>query len=623
MARRSDSDVLTDTDSYQTADEEDQPGLDEADVDALQDATPHTSVPPKHADRDRHSDSSGGESESSSSSSADEDDRNIDDRLTAPQGELEKRRESYQFAVSKSGGLIPDDEDAVCDLDPEEFHHERSCDEDASSQSEDDDDVPCDLDPREFSHPSSVQPAVMLSSELDVTSTTVVEGGRAVSDDEKTRSEVSEEDPFTGPLEALNLSYENHPGEVCVTERHESIVEGNLLPTIIIHSPTEKTLATDRGECIMHRSAVRSILDFSRIPQQSPLSMAVGNVQMPTDHESGSFLSRDSSEDGEQVFTRHSDFGKDEEQLPIVEAVVCETTELIRAKLIEAAYAWEDPYTYYENYEANLSSSPEKMVNFSLEEIHFSLEDTVPLPDYASTSSSSDSSSEAEDDVADDSDMPVCRTDRSPTPDYNTLSPISEQDQEFRFDVDGPSKPELQTEVYKFTEEINTVDDIGDYRTNQPLSFERQGSQRFAKPSQHNVVTSEPVITELVDEDMTAEYQPRDVDTSNTLELMTCSAELVQQGRGSFSVPEQQYRTGMESVPVMLPAADKRASETNVLSTDQPTRIETLGRRKRTADRSVLMPYFSVVHYIHYTYIHCIPKLVTPLASITLNSVCS
>jgi len=603
MARKSDdcsSDVLTDTDSYQTADDDDQPvspGLDDADVDALGNTPRVSGLKCSDHDADRQQDSSG---ESESSSSLEEDDRNNEkaaaghSRLAARQGEPEKRRKSYQFAVSKSGGLIPDtnDDDVVCDLDPEEFHHQHvetsdSCDEDSGSRSED---VPCDLDPREFSHPSvrSTQLTMPVNSNFvaDLVTSTVEEG-KAMSNEEKhSNSEVSEDDPSEA-LSALSMGR----SEVRVTERHESVVEGNLLPTIVIASPTQKTLDTDRHEWIVHQCAKRVVLDLSDVLQQLPSLTAVGDVEKLSSRVSTSFLYKDSRGDNEQVAAVLSDTSKNEELLPIVEAVICETTELIRAKLIETVALWEEPYM---DDDINLSSSPEK-------ESHYPFEESVPAPDYDLSTSSSDTSSEAGADVAVDSDThsdtPVCRTDRSPTPDYNTLSPVFEQDREIFFEVGGHSKPDLLAEVQKpadsRSEEIKVGDEVDDYGANhQPLLFERKGSQRFSKPIHRSAVILEPKVTELVNKDKTAECEQKDADISDTREL-TQSAELTQHSEDLCKAPEQ-YRSGTESAPVVIPANDKDVSKTHIPSVDQPTLYSTLGhtsyKKKRTAKRSVIIP---------------------------------
>ena len=564
------SDATTDTDSYQTADDSDEPispALDDAGVNDTQSSTRPVSVV-KDPDGD------------ADSSSEEDDKKKVNEdqlRYKARQGETEKRRDSYQFAISEYGRMIPD-HDVVCDLDPAEFHHEHvrtdSSDEDSDSHSEDEF---CDLDPTEFSHPSTVPTQLT----MPLNSVFVLNDGTSTV--EHGNGEVFVDDPLQGSSEASGVH-----SEMCATERHESVIEGNILSTIIIPSPTEKTLDADHREWIMHRSDKRAVLDFSHVLEQLPSLTTVGNDKKLTSHVFTSLLYRDFAEGSKQVRATLSDTNEDRESLPIVEAVVCETTELISAKLIDSAALWKESYMYDV---LNLSSSPEK-------EGHYPFEENVPSPDYDSSTSSSDTSSEAGDDVAVDSDMPACRTERSPTPDYNTLSPIFEQDSEFRFDVGEHSELDLR-KVYKATDSSSSkeirVDDVDDFNASLPLLFERKGSQRFSKPVHRSAVTLKPMPVEQVDEDKIAEYQQKEDYVPVTFEQAK-SVELMQK---DLCKTQEWPRSGMEAAPVVFASNDKGMPETHIPSTDQPTVYSTLGqiteKKKRTAKRSVAVLRFTVV----------------------------
>lgn len=578
------SDAATDTDSYQTADDSDEPvspALDDAGVDDKQRSTRPVSRL-KYPDGNADSSSSLSEEDVSKKVSKDQ------LRLEARQAESEKRRRSYQFAISECGRMIPD-HDVVCDLDPAEFHHEHvrldSSDEDSDSRSEDEF---CDLDPIEFSHPSMVPTQLT----MPLNSVFVVNDGtntvEHVSDEEKrSNSEVFAENPLKISSEASGIH-----SKMCATERHESVIEGTILSTIIVPSPTEKTLDADRREWIVRRSDKRVVLDFSHVLEQLPSLTTVGNDKKLTSHVFTSLLYRGSAEDNKQVPARLLDSNEDKEPLPIVEAVVCETTELISAKLIDSPALWKESYMYDD---LNLSSSPEK-------ESHYPFEENVPSPDYDSSTSSSDTNSEAGDDVPVDDDVPACRAERSPTPDYNMLSPIFEQESEFRFDVGERSELDL-IKVYKPADSSSSneirVDDVEDFNASLPLLLERKGSQRFSKPVQRNAVTLKPTAVERVDEDKTAEYQQKDDHVPVTYEQAQ-SVELTQK---DLCRTQEWHRSGMESPPVVVfPSNDKGMSETHIPSTDQPTVYSTLGRisekKKRTAKRSVAMLRCTVVYEV-------------------------
>lgn len=546
MAGKSDSDVLSDTDSYQTADDDDllmSVGLDDADDDTPR-STAHVSGL-KYCDQnaERQQDSS---EEFGSSSSSEEDDVHTDQKVGEDHWrhafrrcESEKRRNSYQFAISTSRVLTPntDEDNVVCDLDPREFHHEHvemsdRSDEESDSHSED---VLWDIDPREFSHPSIQPTQLTMPQNSDfivkhVTSTE--EDGREVSDEEnQSDSEVSEADPLEGPPESLSPLSKGHTD---VTERHESIIEGDVLPTIVILSPTEKVLDTDHREWIVRQSAARATFDLSVLLEQLPSLTAAEN----------------------------------KERLPIVRAVVSETTELIRAELIDTVASWVKPYIYDD---LNLSSSPEK-------ESHYPFEENFPAPDYDSSTSS-----EADTDVAVDSDISidVCN-DRSPTPDYNTLSPIVEKDQEFPFDFSERSKPDI-SDVHKSadcrSDATKVSDDFDDRSASQPLSFERKGSQRYSKAVHPNAVPLEPELSEMGD----AAFEQKDADVSDAFDQAHFT-ELMQKDPCKA---EEQYRSGTDS------ANDEGLSKALIPSADQSSRFSNLGRssyvRRRTGKRSVVI----------------------------------
>jgi len=536
------SDVLTDTDSYQTADDDDQrvsPGLDDADVDPLTGTVRATEL---RCPADQQQDSS------------EEDDIADCRKQRGCQSEPEKRRRSYQFAVAKSGRLILDtnDDDVVCDLDPVEFHHRPfyKCRAGSDRRSED---VPCDLDPREFSHPSmQTTQSTMVDSNIVVKHTTsTIEDIKSMTDERmQSNSEVFEDDPRKWPSEALSLLSKGH-SEVCVTERHESIVEGNVLPSIVILSPTVKTFVTDHREWIVRQSTKRAMFDFSLVADQLPSFTAVRNVDKISNQTSTSFLYGDSPED-EHFSTRLSNTDKNKESLPIVEAEVHESTELIYARLIETAALW-DPFVYDD---ANLSSSPEKV-----------FEGSVPFPDY----DSSPSSSEAEADItADDdiySDTAPFRADRSPTPDYDVLSPICEQDMEFHFDDDEQPEPELSAEVHSRFTDVEVGDD--------------------------DAATLEPAFTK-VDEDENTENKRKDADISYASEL-TQTGELTQCSTGYYGA-QGQYSSVVESAPVVIAAnklgmLSQSQSKAHTSAADQSSLYSSLGsssdKRRRTGKRSV------------------------------------
>jgi len=562
----------SDTGSYQTADDED---------DSLTVREPDLQHPVDDTDEQQDI------SEFESSSSSEEDDSRISKNVTVDHKRLpvrrtepEKRRNSYQFAISKSGVLTPDPNDDLVDyddLDPVEFHHQHQdvqksdiSDDNSESHSEEF----FDLDPKEFMHRDLMQQPTQLTNVVqDITST---EYGVRRSDEQKqSDSEVFEDDGHEEPLAALGLLSRGHS---VVTERREIVVKGNALPTIKIPSPTWKTLVTDRREWIVRQSVKRAV--FSVAPEQLPLLTAVGNVVKPTNHLlSTSILYKVSPEDDKQVPTRLSDINK--ELLPVVEAVVHETTELIRAKLVEPAALWE-PFMYDE---MALSSSPEKENSYSFEE-------RVPSPDYDLSASSSDTGSEAGADVAveDDihPDMLPCRIDRSPTPDYNLLSPIFE-DKEFHFDTNEHSKQESSAEVQTgFADgrhdEIE-VDDLDKFECSgsQPLLLARK--ERFAKPVDHSASTLEPALAEQTDEDDNMECEREDADVSSSFE-QTQSAELTQPSKDSYNAGEK----GM---------LWQSQSKTRISSADQRTLYATLGssseKRRRTAKRSVVIQCCTVL----------------------------
>ena len=578
-------DVLSDTDDYQTADDEERNISADADVDPLHSALQVRDLQHPVHDAETRQDSS--EFESSSSSSEDDDghsdEKVTDDRPRLPRrrSEPEKRRKSYEFAISKSRGLIPDvnDDDVVSDLDPFEFHHKQIqktdlCDEDSDRYS---DCVPVDLDPREFSHPSTRQPAplTVLNSNM------VVKDGKSQRDREKR----SNSERFEGSLHQEALQLSKGCNVACFTERHESVVEGNLLPTIVIPSPTEKILDTDRQEWFVLRCTKRAVFDFSLALEHLQLFTAGESEDVDEFPSQLSTSVRVSAEDEKRVPAGLYDDNSNIRPLPIVEAMVCETTELIRARLVKTATLWES----FQFDDMNLSSSPEKYSDYPFEA-------GVPYPDYGSSMSSpSDTNSEAGDDVAVDADVrydtPGRHSDRSrsPTPDYDVLSPICEQGMEFG------SEPEPAAEVH-----INSADELNDevkvdgyvkkFHARQPLFLARKGSQRFSKSVQHSVSTVEPALAEQADESEAVERE-QDADVS---------FEPKQHIEDSCETLEH-YRTGVETAPAVLPLNDKGIlwqgqAKSQVSSGDQPNLYATLGsssdKRKRLTKRSVMMYCF-------------------------------
>ena len=554
---------LSDADSYQTADDDDQPSAWRVTVDDAKQQLP----------------TDGSEYESSSSSQ-DDDDSDADEkvtenrsRLSGRRGDQENRRKtSYQFAVTEFGDLMrdTDDDEVVHDLDPVEFHHEHV---QTSQKSDEDCDMFCDLDPREFSHPST-QLTQFTRINMTINSNVVVkytssstEDGKSGSDEQKRcNSEVFEDDPHEGPLDALSFLSRGH-SEVSSTERHESTVEGSVLPTIVIRSPTEKTLVTDHREHIVRRCTKRAVF----VPEHLQPFIAVGNGQL-TNHVLTSVLHRCPPESEELASARLSSAEKDKEPLPVIEAVVSEETELICANVISTA---DD--------DANFSSSPEK-------ESHYPFEEGIPSPDYGSSTSSSDTGSEADADVAVDTDValdddiradtPPPRAHRSPTPDY-MLSP--ERGMEFGKLADVES------------DEIEEVDGVNEEFRYDPsrLSFARAGSQRFPKAVHHRTVTLESALPEQADEDRSMEYDQNSAHISNAVEPTHTVASLY--SRDSYRAREQ-YRAGIESAPVTFSPNEQGMFDQNQLNTrtasaDKSTIYNTLGQNKkrRTAKRSVVV----------------------------------
>lgn len=541
------SDVQTDTDSYKTADDDDQP--------VSRDDLLNTELRTRVLDGSHLHDSS--ELDSSSSPEEDNGYSNEKDAVDCPKQPIrrtksEQRRKSYQFAVCKSGDLIQDsnDDGIFYDLDPVEFHHEHRqvCD-----RYNEDSDVPCDLDPREFSHPST---------QKTVQNSTVVEGDKCRSDrEQQPNSEVTECDLYEGR------------GKLHSVERCESIVEGKLLPTIIIHSPTEKTLATDHRERIVHQSVERTVFSLSLLLKHAPLYTAAGCDDKLT-HEISRPLIR-CPEDEERLCV-----GKNYKPLPIMEAVIRETTELIRARLIESGVLW-DPDIYEDT---NISFSPERESEFSLETI-------VPSPDYDFSVASSDSSYDADaDDVAlignIHRDTPPHRTDRSPTPDYDV--PSLNFNAEFQFEAGSYTGPEIAAEVQPYSADSGY--DVTKVNNDVYESSVRQsGSQRFSNSVHHHgAVTVESSLTKQTFEDEAFEHEQKYDDVYDDFEPIHSFKD---SGR-----TQQQYRSGLESAPVMLPSTDKGVllptqTKTHVPPGDQPPGdlYATLGhdKKRRTAKRSV------------------------------------
>ena len=566
MAEKSES-SLSDADSYQTADDDDQPSTWQVPVD------------------DAKEQQDGSEYESSSSSSRDEDDSDTDEKVTEGHSrlprrciDLEKRRKaSYQFAVTESGDLVrdTDDDDVVHDLDPREFHHRHK---QKSRRSDEDSELVDDLDPLEFMHSStqemhsSIQETHVTSINMTInanvlvnvqlTSTGSAEDDKSRSDEQRWyNSEVFVDDPPEGPLDAaVSLLHRGH-SEMSSTERHESTIEGNVLPTIIIRSPTEKTLVTDRREHIVRRCTKRAVF----IPEHLLPFIAVGNGQL-TNQVLTSVLHRYPPDNEELVPARRSSTEKDKETLPVIAAVVSEKPDIVHAKLISSSDLWEQyPDT-------NLSSSPEKGS-------HYSFEEGEPYPDYGSSTSSSDTGSEAEADVAvgDDihSDTPPHRTDRSPTPDYMP-SPISERGTEFGKLADGERA------------EIEEVDDVKEEFERDPShSFARRGSQRFPKPVHHPI--SEPALPQQADEDKTMEYDQNNAELSNAIAL--------KQSIDSMRDPcwaHEECRAGMEPAPVAFSQNEQGMFDKSGLNTRTSSAhiYNTLGsqkKRRRTGTRSVVI----------------------------------
>ena len=567
-------DVLTDTDSYQTADDDDRNISTDADVDPLTLQVPDL-IHPVH-DAERQEDSSDSESSSSSEDDESRTDEKVTDgrvRLPSRRSEPEKRRSSYQFAISTCDRLTPDvnNDEVVSDLDPVEFchHHVQEtdrCDEDSDQYS---DCVPVDLDPREFTHPS------MQSVQL-----TVLNHKIAVDDKDQcglqnqSNSEPSEASLHEGPSEALQLSI--GCSKVCSTERRESVVEGHLVPTIVIPSPTEKILDTDHQEYVVHRCSKRAMFDFSLALKHLAL-FAVGVNEVPLSSQM-STLVRDFPGDEKQVPTRLYDANGNDEPLPVVEAIISESTELIRARLIKTAALWES----FQYDDMNLSSSPEKYSGYPF--------DTgVPPPDYEpfTSSSSCDTSFEAGDDVAVEgdihSDEPSHHLDRSrsPTPDYDMLSPIYEQDMAFAFDSSGHTELEHAAAVHtNITGEVNDRNDAKEFERHNvhTLLFARKGSQRFFKQVQGSTVTAEPALTEQADESEAVGSE------QNAGVAISCETQ-------------EHYPSGMETAPVVMSSNSKSMlwqsqAKAQVSSGDQPNLYATLGssseKRRRISKRSVI-----------------------------------
>ena len=581
------SDVLTDTDSYQTADDDDRNISTDADVDPLISAlqVPDLQHPVDNAERRQ------GSLEFESSSSSEEDDSRTDIKVTADDQKLqsrrsepEKRRRSYQFAISTSERLTPDvnDDDVINDLDPVEFRHHHMQETGRGDEESDtySDCLPDDLDPREFTHPSMQPPQLTLLNQ-----NIVVDGKARHGLQNHSNTGLSKASLHEGSSEALQLS--NGCSEVCCTERHESVVEGNLLPSIIIPSPTEKILDIDHQECFVVRTTKRVMFDFSLALQHLPLFIA-GEKEVQLSSQA-STLVRDSPGGEKRVSTILCDGNGDDEPLPVVEAIISETTELIRARLIETAALWES----FQYDDMNLSSSPEKYSGYPF--------DTgVPPPDYEpfTSSSSCDTSFEVGDDVAAEADVhsdePSHNVDRSrsPTPDYDMLSPIYEQDMAFTYDSSGHTESDQAAAVRaNFTvgevhddrnDEIRVHNDVKEFgrHVGQPLLLARKGSQRFSKPVQRSAVTVEPELTEQADEDEAKECEQNDG--------VVISGEM----------HEERHRSDVETAPVAVSANDRGTlwqsqAKSQMSSGDQPNVYTTLGstsdKRKRISKRSVVM----------------------------------
>jgi len=623
------SDVQTDTDSYKTADDDDQHVSQELDDDPL------TCTVPVQDSSELEFSSSSGEDDSHANANV----SRHDSTVAGHHGELEKRRKSYQFAIAKSGGIIPDtnDDDVVCDLDPDEFRHQHVMTADRRDEGSDghSEDALCDLDPREFSHPS-VQPTRLLVPDSHFANHIrgTVEDDKSSDEQKQSDTAVFENEGHERSAEALSVIPKGH-SQVCVTERHEAVVSGDLLSTIIVPSPAEKTsVVTDHQEWIVRQSSKRAVFDFSLVAEQLPSRTAASTfddvrLNKLNDQISMSALCRHSPHDEKQFAARSSYSSKNEKPLPIAEALVYDTAEFIRTQLIETAPLWE---TFLDD--TILSSSPEK-------ESHYPFEENVPSPDYGS-SMSSDTSSESGDDVAVDddinSDTAACRTDRSPTPDYNnTLSPIREEGVEFHFDVSVHSKPEVSVEARRSfagkmaddrIDETEIGNDVGECEgTGSQSSLARTGSQRFSKPVHipRSALTPEPALAEQADEDKGVECEQKVADISETIKP-TQPVALVQHGK-----TQELYRTGTESAPAVLPPNEKGVlwqsqSKQQIASGDQSTIYSTLGitsdRRRRTAGRSVVM---SCLHYCSTVYTDavldscCLLEFLNCLSGLTLS----
>ena len=171
------------------------------------------------------------------------------------------------------------------------------------------------------------------------------------------------------------------------------------------------------------------------------------------------------------------------------------------------------------------------------------------------------------------------------TPDY-ALSPISEQDVEFRFDVSGHLEPQLLAEVqsgfagrpgFDVSDVIEVNDDV---------------EQLECNASQTTVSLKH---TEQASEDKDTEYEQKDADMSDTLELSQ-PVELTIHSKDS-SEAHGQYWTRVESAPVMLAPKEEdmwqNESNAHLSSADQQTDYSTLRttyeKCKRTGKRSVVI----------------------------------
>jgi len=526
-----------DTDSYLTADDDDH---------VLNANVPSVQLHPFHeSSRQRDSSEFESYSSSSSSSSLEEDDSLAGEKVTADHPRLEschsdpeKRRKSYQFAVSNCGNLIPDtndDGDMVCDLDPAEFHHSHCRTSQDDSESGGLVELLYDLDPVEFNHPP-LQPT---STEAE--QCTTVEGED--SDDEERQRQCC-----------------RGQSDVCSIERHESVIEGSALSTIVIPSPTDKTccIDIDHREWVVHQCTVRAAVHLSQL-----LSV------LRTDRSS-----RVMSSDDETLINSSSRVA-----LPIIEAVVSETTELIRATLVDSSVLWES-VMFDDNF--NLSTSPGK-------EFHY--EARTPSPDYDGSVLSS-SCSEVGVDDNDDAVHP--RTEGSPTPDYDS-------DVEFHVDdVDEYAKsPPLAGmcagEIAASRDNsIEAIKSVKEHEGNVTEPLTGRGLQRYLWPDHHTALSMAPAQTSGEIES-TREYVQEA--SSPVSELPQFSDHRIDSFRREKGITE------METAPAVLSQNNTTASlwqsrSTSAISlpADQRTLNSTLGRRsykkmhtgKRLADLYIL-----------------------------------